>query len=126
MLHHCFEGFIYRNEINAKNVFCHVKCFEKNENVWKVTRVAVFCQEIFGLLENNTTKIEQISYVWCFLRPSYILQMQHRRSRIMICSCRFQRKILVQYLRLGTYVWKNTALTVPGPSLVQPNVKFYL
>ena len=41
--------FIYRNEINAKNVFCHVKCFEKNEIIWKVTRVTVFCQENFRI-----------------------------------------------------------------------------
>ena len=54
VLHHCFEGFMCRNEINAKNVFCHVKCFEKNENIWKVTRVTVFCQEYFWTTYKTT------------------------------------------------------------------------
>ena len=59
--------------------------------------------KLFDYLKSDTAKFEQILYFWRFLRPSYTLQMQHIRSRIMICSCRFQRNFLVQYFRRQMY-----------------------
>ena len=123
MLHHCFEGCIYRNEINAKNVFCHVKCFEKNENIWKVTRVTVFCQEIFGQLKKrhckirtNTLFLAVFEAIIHFTNATYTFE-----NHDMFLP--FSEELFSTVFQ-ETNVRKNTALTITGPSPIQSNYDF--